>query len=73
MLASLTGCETGAGLSSPLPDGPKVIPCPALREYSNAERNQAAAELKLVPEHGMIERLLLDYVEIRDRIRAGCQ
>lgn len=74
VLASLPGCATGSGLFNPLPgDDVKIIPCPPLVTYSTEQRDQAAEELEAISELGMIERFLLDYVRLRDQIRAGCE
>ena len=48
-------------------------PCPALQEYSNAEQDTAAAELKRASGEGyvMLPRLVGDYKTLRDQCRVG--
>lgn len=56
----VTSCTTGNS---------RAGPCPPIRDYTEAQQKQMAAELDLLPEDSVIIEAMKDYSELRDRIR----
>lgn len=61
----LSGCGTVGGNFSG-----NVSVCPKVVEYGQNFRESLATELQTLPENAALVRALLDYGELRDRLRA---
>lgn len=61
LLLGLAGCTTTT-----------VAVCPAIVDYTPGQQDEAADELLVLPPGSIITQMLLDYGELRNRLRA-CQ
>lgn len=67
-LILLSACATGG--SDP---GDRVAVCPAVVEYDQGFRERAADELQQLPTASVIEKMLHDYLLLRQMTVHGCQ
>jgi hypothetical protein len=44
--------------------------CPFLRQYSQAQQDQALRELEALPRGSMLRTMMGDYLNLRDQVRA---
>ena len=66
MIILLSGCGTLARSS----DTVYIAKCPPLMPYTQAEREQAGAEIEAMPPEAVTPRMLADYATLRDQCRA---